>query len=103
MPPGLIGLVAVAAIAAMPFFRGPPKVNVPVIGPGAPGQPLLVIKADQGPAEVYVNGQLMGRLEKPDQPLELSVDPGSYFVQVKGEGFKPFEQQVKVAPNRGRR
>lgn len=53
---------------------------------------LLVVDAPEN-AEVYVNGQLAGRAGKP-----LTLEPGSYTLEVRAEGYEPLSDAVTVEP-----
>jgi hypothetical protein len=67
--------------------------------PAPPPQSTLLLAANVDDAKVTVDGQDQG--ETPMAPLELQ--PGKHTVRVEAGGFRPFEQQVRVAPGEAAR
>jgi len=86
---GLTGLGVLGLVLAMPYLG--------LLG-GSGGEALLVVKVEGGPADVLVDNELRGRAGEAGQPpLQLKVKSGPLLVQVKRDGFEPFEKKVEAA------
>ncbi len=82
---GAIGLAALAAVLVLPNFLRPPA-----------SESLLFVAATHTPAEVYIDGQLLGTVKAVDQPLELKLPPGMANVEVRSDGFQTYTQRVQT-------
>jgi PEGA domain len=79
------------------FRNGATETINATLTPAAPKVQFGTIKVfgEQDPADVYLDGDLQGK-----SPILLDkIPPGDHFVSVKKEGYKPFEQQLKVENN----
>jgi serine/threonine protein kinase/Leucine-rich repeat (LRR) protein len=85
---GAIGLTALVAVVVLPRYLNPP------VRPAS--ESVVFVAARQVPADVYVDGQLRGRVTSADQPLELKLPLGQLKVEVRREGFRPFSTQVQT-------
>ena len=88
---GLAVTALVAAVIAAPFFM-----NKPEPAPQPADKSTLFVRVDGEPAEVHVDGVLLGRTTGNGQELQLNVEPGERTVQIRRSGFEDYERRVKV-------
>jgi len=102
-------VLIVGAIAVASWLRHPSEQRRPVVSAAeeegyvvapeteeeaeeAAAPPALVINSDVRGADVFLNGNRVGKTPHKATPLEA----GTYDVKVVHEGYEPFEQQVRV-------
>jgi hypothetical protein len=89
------------AIASAKYQEGPPQpiqtADSPVLSKPEPPRPNLELASYPAAAEVYVDGNYVGRT-----PFSLGVDPGSHFVTIRKQDFTTWQETVRVSST-GRR
>ena len=93
---GVVGVRVIVDPWLVPVVIGNPR---PILRPGPPIEPKGFINLDVRPADaaVYLDERLMGIASKIGY---LKVDPGSYTVSIRKEGFKAEAFEVHVHPDR---
>lgn len=62
---------------------------------GQGNEGLLAIFCDPPDAEVYVDGQLVGKANRFDgRPGYLQVTSGRHVIELKKDGYKPYRQEI---------
>jgi len=82
----LIGCVVLFVASCMT-----PEAQVKGVG----NQGLVAIFCDPSNAQVYVDGQLVGKAKEFDgRPGYLQVSSGRHVIEIKKDGYKPYRQEI---------
>jgi serine/threonine protein kinase/Leucine-rich repeat (LRR) protein len=85
---GIVSLAAIAAVAFLPRLLGPSRT--------ASEQGTLIVAASEAPAEVYLDGAWIGRVETTDRPLQLALSPGERLIEVRRPGYRAYEKRIQT-------
>jgi hypothetical protein len=58
----------------------------------------LSLRVQPEDADVFIDGQPWSRVGAPDQRLVVHVSPGRHRVEIRKEGYVPYDAEVEVQP-----